>query len=376
VLSLLVVQDVSVDRFWVRNFVLRHREQLCFQKAPVLEKDRHDVSPDEVRSYFGTVAGQLKAIPSPFVGNVDETRLGCPKRITQPEVIVPTNPKLDPVTGPEERDDAQLTLLTAISAFGDCIYPLFISKLKTFEKALLAAQKLYEGHDYAIRSAPRTFVTEVLFIDWLDTIFPPRIPELRRKFDYDGPSILIVDRHSTHVTPRVITLWAARNVIMIRLIAHSSHLAQPLDLCVFGLFTIFYHKERQNKGMKRETQKIYRALLAFYKNPIIPMVRWSFERADFRLNSDNFLSPLTGDSTPVLDRLNVPELLFDDAFVYPYQLDPQRLQLAAQRRRQRISGPAQFMINLIAYVDATVEKCPLYGHEEGEQFSDEEESTD
>jgi hypothetical protein len=110
---------------------------------------------------------------------------------------------------------------------------------------------------------------------------------------------------------------------MIWLVAHSLHLAQPLDLCVFGSFTIFYRKERQSKGMKGKTRKIYRALLAFYKSTIIPMVRWSFERAGFRLNSDNLLSPLTVDPTPALDRLDVPELSFDDAFAYPGQRDPQ-----------------------------------------------------
>jgi hypothetical protein len=129
--------------------------------------------------------------------------------------------------------------------------------------------------------------------------------------------------------------------------------------------------------MKGETRKIYQALLALYKSTIIPMVRWSFERAAFRLNSDNLLSHLTGDSIPVLDRLDVLELPFDGAFGYPDQLDPQRLQLTAQRGRQRIRGPAQFVINLMAYIDATVGTCPLCGHEEGEQFSDEEEkSTD
>jgi hypothetical protein len=160
---------------------------------------------------------------------------------------------------------------------------------------------------------------------------------------------------------------------MIRLVAHSSHLAQPLDLRVFGLFKIFYRKEKQSKGVKGEARKTYRALLAFYKSTIIPMVRWSFERAGFRLDSDNLLSPLTVDPTAAFDRLDVPELPFDDAFVYTDQLDPQRLQLTAQRVRQRIPGPAQFAINLIAYVDATVGKCPLCGHEEGEQSSDEEE---
>jgi transposase len=55
-INLLTVQDVSIDRFSARNFVMRHKEQLCFQKARV-EKNQHDVSPDEVRSYFDTVAG-------------------------------------------------------------------------------------------------------------------------------------------------------------------------------------------------------------------------------------------------------------------------------------------------------------------------------
>jgi hypothetical protein len=110
---------------------------------------------------------------------------------------------------------------------------------------------------------------------------------------------------------------------MIRLVAHSSHLAQPLDLCIFGLFEIFCRKERQNKGMKGETRKIYRVLQAFYKSTIIPMVRWSFELAGFHSNSDHLLSLLTVDPTSVLDRLDVPELPFDDSFVYPDQLDPQ-----------------------------------------------------
>jgi hypothetical protein len=123
--------------------------------------------------------------------------------------------------------------------------------------------------------------------------------------------------------------------------------------------------------MKGETRKIDRVLLAFDKSMIIPMVRWSFERAGSRLNSDNLLSPLTVDPTPVLDRLDVPELPFDDTFVYTDQQNPRRL--TAQRRRQRIPGPAQFAINLMAYVDATVGKYLLCGHEEGEQFSDEEE---
>jgi hypothetical protein len=111
--------------------------------------------------------------------------------------------------------------------------------------------------------------------------------------------------------------------VLIRLVPHSSHLAQPLDLCVFGLFQIIYRKDKKkkkkknSKGMKGETRKIYRALLAFYKSTTMSMVRWSFERAGFCLNPANLLGPLTIDPRPALGRLEVPELSFDDAFVDP-----------------------------------------------------------
>jgi hypothetical protein len=98
----------------------------------------------------------------------DEGRV--PKKTALPELTVTTRRQLGSVTVPEARDGTQLTLLTAISVFGDSEYRLFLSKFKAFENALLATQKLYEGHDCTIRLAPRTFITEVLFIDELETI--------------------------------------------------------------------------------------------------------------------------------------------------------------------------------------------------------------
>jgi hypothetical protein len=44
------------------------------------------------------------------------------------------------VTVPEEKDDAQLTLITAISAFGDSTIPMLISKNKTVDKVSLTVQ--------------------------------------------------------------------------------------------------------------------------------------------------------------------------------------------------------------------------------------------
>jgi hypothetical protein len=48
---------------------------------------------------------------------------------------------------------------------------MFITNNKTFDEKALADQQRYHGHDYMMRTADKTFITEVLFIDWLQTQF-------------------------------------------------------------------------------------------------------------------------------------------------------------------------------------------------------------
>jgi hypothetical protein len=88
-----------------------------------------------------------------------------------PDVIIASGTKPGSVTIPEIRDNAQLTFLTAIWAFGDSAHPYFISKNKTFEQAALEAQQLFESHDYTIRMSPKMFITQTLFIDWIEMVF-------------------------------------------------------------------------------------------------------------------------------------------------------------------------------------------------------------
>jgi hypothetical protein len=91
--------------------------------------------------------------------------VGSAKHTSRPDIIAASGTKQGSVAIPEIRDDTQVTLLTAISAFEDSTGPHFISKNKAFEKTALGAQQLFEGHDYTVRMAPKTFITEILFSD-------------------------------------------------------------------------------------------------------------------------------------------------------------------------------------------------------------------
>jgi hypothetical protein len=273
-----------------------------------MEKKRHEVSADDLERHFKTAGAHLKKVPLLFLWNVDETRIGPPKKQRPPPVIVAKDTPPGTTSVAVVRDDAQLTRLTVISAFGGSVPLLTISKNKTIGKHFLAEDQLYERHDYVIRNAMKTFITEVLFIEWLKTMFLPRIENLRAKANYTGSVVLFLDGHSTHVTQRAVAFAGSERILIIRLVPHSSHLSRPLDLCTFGLCRILYKKEQRKQKLKGETFKIHGAFPAFYRATIIPMFQWSFSRARFRLNSNNHFTPRIINRTEVLARISVPEI--------------------------------------------------------------------
>jgi hypothetical protein len=121
---------VQVDRFWVTRFGERNNNKLALQEAVLIEKERHKVLGDDLKRYFEAVDSHLKKVPSLFVCNADETRIGPPKKQHTLLVIVSKDTRLGTTTVLEARDDAQSTLLAATSALGDSIPPRIISKTK------------------------------------------------------------------------------------------------------------------------------------------------------------------------------------------------------------------------------------------------------
>jgi hypothetical protein len=125
--------------------------------------------------------------------------------------------------------------------------------------------------------------------------------------------------------------------------------------------------------MKGETLKIYRALLAFYKATIIPLVRWSFVRGGLHLNPQDLFAPLTVTTDEVLDRITSPEMRLED-LVFPQASETSGAAGQATRRRARMPRPTDFAISLPAYLNALVGTCPLCGHTEVEHESEDDES--
>jgi hypothetical protein len=58
---------------------------------------------------------------------------------------------------------------------------MFITNNKNFDETALGDQQLYHGHDHVMRTADKTFITELSFIDWLQTQFIPKTINFARR---------------------------------------------------------------------------------------------------------------------------------------------------------------------------------------------------
>jgi hypothetical protein len=84
---------VQVERFLVRRFVEPNSETLALQQARILDKGRHEISEDDLNRYFDVVTIQLQNVPSLFIWNADETRVGISKKRVASDVIVANSSK-------------------------------------------------------------------------------------------------------------------------------------------------------------------------------------------------------------------------------------------------------------------------------------------
>jgi hypothetical protein len=74
-------------------------------------------------------------------------------------------------------------------------------------------------------------------------------------------------------------------------------------------------------------------------------------RAGSFLKAENLLGPVGVNWMRVLERIEVPELPVDEAFMYPETIDlPIRPGIPA-RRRATVPGPTSFAVSLAAYIE-------------------------
>ena len=121
-----------------------------------------------------------------------------------------------------------------ISASGQPLRPLLILPLK--QLPLLSSEVL---NFYAISGSETGFINKEIWWETIKNSIVPDINNVRLKsHQLDAWALLILDGHNSKDLSEAVQYCFSHQIIIACMVAHSSHICQPLDLSVNGAFKV------------------------------------------------------------------------------------------------------------------------------------------
>lgn len=242
----------KIDHKYVYNFVYRHSEFLDCYESRVIDKIRNDIDSSSVINYVNYLNNILSlnnGISSNLFFNLDEIGFGDLQNLTTIKTIGPKGKQEIP-DYPIPSAVSRITVVVTIFLDGSMITPMIIIPTKTIDIRVL--EKLGQYHNFLVVHQENGFVTENLFIMYLQRILFPEIT--RRKITYnlqDQMTVGIIDGCSSHRTDRVKEMM--NDVINCVFIPpHSSHIFQPLDTSMFSLIKREYKRNFEKTNFEND----------------------------------------------------------------------------------------------------------------------------
>ena len=208
----------KVTHGWWQRFCQRHTD-ISLRTAIPLGLARAKATDREcINKYFELLEVTLKdnkIFNNPSrIFNCDET--GMPLSPKGVKVVAKTGAKsVSAVTGDTK---TQVTVLACCCANGSIIPPFVIFDRKTLNPELTTGE--IPGTIYGL--SKNGWINQELFMYWFYQHFLPSISPVR-------PMLLLMDGHSSHYNPDMITVAAEEKIILFTLPPNTTHLSQPLD---------------------------------------------------------------------------------------------------------------------------------------------------
>jgi hypothetical protein len=241
-----------ISKRWIDKFRKRYSElKTVYSRA--LDASRFEgVNYPVVNAYFDALTDLFleNPYPSDAIFNVDET--GFALGTTLPSKVLikrGDTTAFKKISGRQE----WITAIECIGASGVALPPLLIFKAKYTNTAWIPAS-MPENWKFSTSNSGWTSNNHAY--EWLTTLFEP---ETRR---IDGKRrLLLLDGHGSHLTARFIAFCLDKNIDLVCLPPHTSHLLQPLDVGIFSLL---------KRALSAEIEKLFRL-----DTRRIPRIEWT-----------------------------------------------------------------------------------------------------
>ena len=108
----------------------------------------------------------------------------------------------------------------------------------------------------ALGYQPNNWMDKTILLLWLERILIPHINDVRAKNPQaNQKALLVLDNHSTRRNIEFLNLAEENNIMVVFLLAHTSHITQPLDVGIFGQFKTILRKKMTEKRIQYEEEE-------------------------------------------------------------------------------------------------------------------------
>ena len=124
-----------------------------------------------------------------------------------------------------------VTVVATINAAGEVMPPLIIFRGQRLQEEWIRRDAGVPGATYTVTDS--SMMQGPVFL----AFFRRFRKHLVDNGKIDGkPHVIVLDGHASHLTLEVIKFAMDNNLVIFQLPSHSSHVKQPLDVCVFSIF--------------------------------------------------------------------------------------------------------------------------------------------
>ncbi|XP_046582152.1 uncharacterized protein LOC124289604 [Haliotis rubra] len=240
-------KDDPFSLHWYYGFMKRWPSLMLDKPRPLEVFRAKATSQEAVSKYFVELRAVLEKYDlfdkPQFIYNVDEK--GLIENHTPPKVVSSSEYRCVAVTTPRS---STTTLIGCGNALGQQIPPYFVFKGQRLRSDILS--ECTPGTNAT--TSDSGWSNMEIFSTYLNDHFL----KYAQRSDPSQPILLLYDGHRSHVSLPIIDWAISRNIVLMVLPAHTSHVLQPLDVGCFGPLERIYNSMKHTYMREQVTTNI------------------------------------------------------------------------------------------------------------------------